>query len=139
MQLYTIARDSIGVCSKMDDPGDFSRYMSQYLTRIVLLAAFCILRIRKSSLGGLLPRNDAEETFFHAVNIVKKRSVQDNDLDSRSAQMLTQLWSSEKVFRDGEVRTGLQLDLRGRSVSFPSSQRPGVSDTNLLKVYERGL
>lgn len=124
MQLYIIARDSINCCSRLDGAEDFSTYMSQYFMRMILLAAFCILRINKSAVGDQLPRDEAEEAFFKAVEISKKRSVLDNDLDSRSAKMLTQLWSSERIFRDDSgVRTGLQLDLRGRLVSFQLSQK----------------
>jgi hypothetical protein len=59
-----------------------------------------------------------ESMFFEAIRISKKHSIQNNDLDSRNASILTQLWSSGRIFKFKDKSTdGLRLLLRGRLVS----------------------
>lgn len=79
----------------------------------------CILRIHRSNMRTQINADFGEEMFFEAIRMSKKRSIQNNDLDARTAVIFTQLWSSTRLFkfRDGEI-DGLKLLLRGRLVSF---------------------
>lgn len=118
IQLYLVACDCIRYATRLDAAQDFAQSMNQYFMRMIFLAAFCILRISKSDCVRQITDREAEETYFMAVAISKKRSVEDNDMDAKGAKILTQLWSSETVFRgEGGHRSGLRLDLRERLVS----------------------
>jgi hypothetical protein len=62
--------------------------------------------------------------FFEFIRMSKKRSIQNNDLDTRTATVLTQLWSSTRVFKFKDGSTdGLRLFLRGRLVSVKLSTK----------------
>ena len=119
-QVYAIAGDVIE-CSVMlgRSTKDSSCYLPHYFWRMVLLAAYCILRICKSPLKAKLDMKEAETTFFNAVDILKKHSAQNNDLEAISGVMLTQLWSSQRAFvRNGGEQNGLHLDIKSRLVGL---------------------
>jgi hypothetical protein len=74
--------------------------------------------VHRSTLDGALDASRGERVLFEAIRIARKRSLRNNDLDARTASILSQLWSSSKLFRynDGTI-DGLRLLLRGRLVS----------------------
>jgi transcriptional regulatory protein LEU3 len=91
--------------------------MTNYFARMLILAAYCILRITRSYLSEKFNFQSGEDMFFKAIAMSKKRSIQNNDLDSLSGTMLTQLWSSNRIFkRQDGTACSLQLSLRVRLV-----------------------
>lgn len=111
--------------------------MDQYSARMLILAAYCILRIFKSHLRERFDLSMAEEMFFKAIAMSKKRSIQNNDLDAINAKMLTQLWSSNTIFSRTDAPTNsLQIDLRGRLVSLSLGNSIYLT---LIAVHERRL
>ncbi|KAI9655544.1 MAG: hypothetical protein M1821_005337 [Bathelium mastoideum] len=115
LQVFTISCQLIDLYASLDASEDWASYCTHYFARMMLLAAYCILRIHKSELRISIDLRRGETSFFKAINLAKKRSTQSNDLDSRSALILTQLWNSHRAFRrkDGTLN-GLHLHLRSR-------------------------
>ncbi|PVH74739.1 hypothetical protein DL98DRAFT_20917 [Cadophora sp. DSE1049] len=105
IELYTLARSVLDHATLLDTTQDFSLYCSQYSIRMTLLAAFVILKISRSHLAHRVDLRGGESSYFSAIHLSKKRSLQNGDLDSRCALILTQLWSSNSIFRrrDGTV------------------------------------
>lgn len=118
IQLYTIACNLIDISSSLDDSEGFALPSTQFYMRMAMLAAMCILRISRSEIGNLVDVQHGEAAYFRAINFTKKRSTETNDLDSRNCTILTQLWTSNTVFRASDgVLKGDQLQLRSRLVS----------------------
>lgn len=119
IQLYTIACSVISLSAEHDKSNDFAPHCTQYYMRMIVLAAMSILRILRSLLKDHVDIQLGEAAFFKAIAMSKKRSAENNDLDSRNATILTQLWASNTVFyaNDGTLR-GDQLRLRSRLVSL---------------------
>lgn len=117
VQAYFIACSLLQTASRLDKEEDFANYNTVLQDRAIAFSAMCILRIRKSSLHNQIDLQLGEAMFFEAIRLHRKRSIQNNDLDARSALILTQLWSSTQAFRfkDGSIN-GLRLLLRGRLV-----------------------
>ena len=133
MQLYAIACEVIKIASNLDSSQDFASHMSHHSARMVMFAAYCILRIFRSHLSQRLDLEHAEEHFFLAISISKKRSVQDNDLDGLNSIMLTKLWSSNNLFcRPNSNSNSLQLDVRRRLVC----EIPGPCLMNVQSLTE---
>lgn len=87
-----------------------------YLSRTLLLAAFTILKISRSEqLAAFLDLDRGEAAYFAIINMFKGMSLENDDLASRSATILAQLWRSQKIFRrpDGTL-DGLSLRIRSR-------------------------
>ena len=118
LSIYATALDLIHHLGAVlvDDP-DSAKYLTRYEWRLVVVAAYTILRIVKSPIKDLLDVQDAERAIFSAIYILKQRSVQTDDLEAINALMLLQLWSSKKVYvREGK-QDGLVVALRHRSAS----------------------
>lgn len=111
-----------------DDP-DSAKYLTRYEWRQVVAAAYTIVRIVKSPIKDLLDVQAAETAVFSAINFLKQRSVQTDDLEAISALMLLQLWSSKKVYvREGK-QDGLVVTVRHRSVSSNASSSTPLTAT----------
>jgi hypothetical protein len=57
---------------------------------------------------------NAKEAFFLGVNIMKRLSSENNDGPTRIAQILTQLWNSEKAFKNPDGTEHMALRIRTR-------------------------
>ncbi|QPC62794.1 hypothetical protein HYE67_005025 [Fusarium culmorum] len=114
----------LDVVSRLDATQDFSFYASNSYTRMALLAAFCILSIVRSPLREQIDLRDAEQSIFKAISFVKRRSIQNGDLDERYGTILSQLWSnSSNSLNMAAPNYGLDLKIRSRlfmSVVFDS-------------------
>jgi len=82
------------------------------------LASFTILRLLKASTAQYMDEN-AKEAFFLGVNVMKRLSIETNDGPSRMAQMLTQLWNSEKAFKNADGSEHTMLRIRTRLAMSP--------------------
>jgi hypothetical protein len=82
------------------------------------LSSFVILRLLKASTASYLDDN-AKDTFFLGVNIMKRLSAESNDMPSRLTMMLTQLWNSEKAFKDADGSECTALRIRTRLAMGP--------------------
>lgn len=115
--LLNVCTEVLDLAMKLDTTQSFAWYSTNYYLRMVLLAAFCILRIMRSRLRTVIDINAAEQSLFKAINFVRNRSTESYDLDARYGIILKQLYSSQAAFKreDGEV-DGLHLDIRSRLV-----------------------
>ena len=97
-------------------------YFSFAMDRSITLAGFVILKLVRSSLAPHLDLAAGEKAFFQAVQFLKSVSLQQGDIYVRTALIMSDLWSSNKVFRkkNGQVESlGLRLRTRlGMSVSY---------------------
>jgi hypothetical protein len=113
-RLYTSACVVLRHIDRMDNSGSIklsgATFFFFYATT---LASFTILRLLKASTAQYMDEN-AKEAFFLGVNVMKRLSIETNDGPSRMAQMLTQLWNSEKAFKnaDGSEHTVLRIRTR---------------------------
>jgi len=92
------------------------------MDRSVTLAGFVILKLVRSSLAPHLDLAAGEKAFFQAVQFLNSVSLQPGDIYVRTAHIMKDLWSSNKVFRkkNGQIESlGLRLRTRlGMSVSY---------------------
>ena len=81
----------------------------------MILAAFIILKISRSYLAGRVDLGSGEKAYFAAIVSLREFSLQNDDLYARGAMILTQLWTSSRVFRrpDGVI-DALTLRIRTR-------------------------
>lgn len=128
VQLYALCCDVLGMVHDLDVAEDFALYSTQTLHKMVIIASHSILKITRSELRTQVDLEHGERAYFKAIKFSRKRSVETNDLDSRSAIILTQLWSSDYIFRkkDGTL-IGDRLRMRSRLVSVEC----------LLEVYDQ--
>jgi transcriptional regulatory protein LEU3 len=97
-------------------------YFSFAMDRSITLAGFVILKLVRSSIAPNLDLAAGEKAYFQAVQFLKSVSLQQGDIYVRTALIMNDLWSSNKVFRkkNGQIESlGLRLRTRlGMSVSY---------------------
>jgi transcriptional regulatory protein LEU3 len=114
-RLHHVACAVIETIVHYDQAGDLAGMATSYVQKMMVLAALTILRIAKSHLSQAVDAGRSRESYFESIRLAGKMSVQNTDLASRVAGILTQLWSSKKVFRqpDGSIDS-LTLQCRNR-------------------------
>lgn len=117
--LYSISLDLIETYSALDTSSGFACYATFYSGRSLILAAFVILKLLRAVDSPDVDRVRGESCYFRAVQLLQRRAVNFPDLDTKAADILTDLWSSQNAFcgADGVIN-GLKLRIRSRLVSF---------------------
>ncbi len=120
----------------LDAANDFALYSTQWLHRMLCLAAHIIIRITFSEVRTHVDLEHGERAFFKAIKFTRKRSVENNDLDSRAALILTQLWANNSSFRkkDGAL-IGDRMRLRSRLVSASVRRTLRTISENLMTSF----
>ena len=120
IELYHLACSWIEQASDMDRTNDWAMYSSEPYFRTITLIAGIILRVCHShQLKYKIDLRLGERSYFTAVKLLKKRSLQPNDVNSHTATILSGLWHSDYCFRrqDGAYNS-LVVRIRGRGVRF---------------------
>lgn len=91
----------------------FLSYAPKHFAYHALLAATTLLRLLKSPFAGYLDKG-AEATFFQAINFEKRLSRHVNDIGSKAAQVLSQLWNSKTALRSLDGTNLAPLRVRSR-------------------------
>ena len=116
-KLYGAACAVIEDLVQLDDTHDYCLYAPHCAVWTIPVAAFSILRLLRSNLGQQLDSRRGEQAYFAAIHIYRKRSVQNDDLYARGGVIMTQLWSSDTIFRRKDGRSdSLRLRTRSRLV-----------------------
>ncbi|KAF2867682.1 hypothetical protein BDV95DRAFT_502468 [Massariosphaeria phaeospora] len=122
IRLFWLCVSTIQTTNNMVQQMKLATICLSFIDRTLTLAAFCLLKLHRSPLAQHLDLAAGEQAYFTAVHLSKIMSLQDNDLRARTAGIMTNLWSSAKVFRsrDGTIDSlGLRLRTRlSMSISF---------------------
>lgn len=119
VQLYTLSCNVLDMIHEFDLVNEFILYSTHWLYMMVLMAAMSILRITRSELRTHVDPAHGENAYFKAIKFCKKRSAENNDLDSRGTIILSQLWANDGMFRKNDgTMVGDRLRLRSRLVSL---------------------
>ncbi|KIX10087.1 uncharacterized protein Z518_01168 [Rhinocladiella mackenziei CBS 650.93] len=114
VQLYIVACTVIEAIVKMDGTEDVAGSSTAYIQKMLLLAAFVILRITRSHLAPTLDLERGRKAYFALIFYCRRVSLQDSDLSSRAGVILTQLWTSKNAFENSDGTVDC-LTLRCRS------------------------
>ncbi|KFY91885.1 hypothetical protein V500_04417 [Pseudogymnoascus sp. VKM F-4518 (FW-2643)] len=116
IELYHVACAFVNHIVTRDQQSDYALYLSEQYYRTLTLAAATILKLcRSTELSSKLDLLLGEQSYFAAIQILKKRTLKNNDLNARMAAMLLQLWQSKRVFlqEDGSIDS-LCVKIRSR-------------------------
>jgi len=80
----------------------------------LMMSCQVLLRLVKTSFSRYIDVERAKTALFTGINLSKRMSVVNNDLLSRNAVYLTQLWNSNRVFKrpDGSEMGALRIRSR---------------------------
>lgn len=117
LRLYTVACGFIQDMTAQDEGDHRNELCTTFVERTITLAAISILKIHRSELAPFVDLDAGEKTYFSAILLVRKASIENDDLGARAASILSQLWTSQKAFRrrpDGRGGKGLETKIRSR-------------------------
>jgi transcriptional regulatory protein LEU3 len=118
VDVYGIAIRLIEKFSALDESINLGSYSTFYLVRTLGLAAFVILRLYRSPVELVIDRERGERCYFAAIQLLRRRTVEEWDLESKLATILTELWSSSLIFRSSQgIVDSLLVRVRSRLVS----------------------
>jgi hypothetical protein len=124
IEVYCLACSFVEFIQARDRQDNYALYLSEQYYRTLLLAAITILReCRSPELKSTIDCRLGEQAYFAAIQILKKRVLKNNDLNAQMATILSQLWQSQRVFRqqDGSYDS-LNVRVRSRGVRRKSFQ-----------------
>ena len=119
IEVYNLACQWTDQASEHDRQSDWALYSSESYFRHIILVAAVILRITKSTqLKSCIDVHRGERAYFAAIKLLKRRSLQSCDVNSKMANMFSQLWHNACCFKtpDGSSDS-LDVRTRGRGVS----------------------
>jgi transcriptional regulatory protein LEU3 len=120
--LYSLCVLTLKTASTLAQNTNFLAVCPSFIERTLTLTGFAILKIARSPLAPHLDLPAGEQAYLSAIHLSKSMSLQNNDLGTRTSAIMSNLWSSTKVFKRKDGHTeALALRLRTRlsmSVSF---------------------
>jgi transcriptional regulatory protein LEU3 len=69
------------------------------------LAAFTLLKLSRCPIAHSLDLARGKSAYFTAISIFRKSAIDGEDIFSRSAKILTQLWTSKQIFKKPDGTT----------------------------------
>jgi hypothetical protein len=99
VQLYTLACNFFEDIMNQDTSTRVVELCMMFVERTVMLAAISILKIYRSKLAPFIDLNAGERAYFSAIRFLRQTSLENDDLGARGVSILSQLWTSQNVFR----------------------------------------
>lgn len=120
VQLDITSCETINLMHNLDASSALISSSTFYLFHSLLLAATNLLRL----LRGLSPQTQqdykrGEATFFLAVTLMTRMSIANDDLPGRCTNMLSRLWTSQKLFRRADGSLAPEIRIRTRLAMSP--------------------
>jgi transcriptional regulatory protein LEU3 len=118
LKAYNTALALILKVQDADTTSNLMAYAPDNFYRVLSLAAIVLLKIINSSYWKYVDLNNGKHAFNSALSLIRRSSVEDNDLPARSSKILAQLWSIQSQHnRKMEEKPSLKLKTRsGASV-----------------------
>ena len=146
-KLKSILRAGIAACEVIEHiwhyqshHNGFVPHMSHYIGRMLMMAAFTLMRTMRSASKDMFQPARSETAFNRAIAMAKAFAVQKEDLSDVAVRMIEQLRGSTKAFiQEDGTNTALELKLRGRlfmSVVFDCFWWWRAEFDNLSKVKQ---
>ncbi|KAB5560325.1 hypothetical protein GE09DRAFT_962033 [Coniochaeta sp. 2T2.1] len=105
VQLYTTACNFLEDATNQHLTTRLAELCTMFVERTVMLAALSVFKIYRSNLAPYIDVNAGEKAFFSAIRFCRQASLENDDLGARGVSILSQLWTSQNVFRrpNGQV------------------------------------
>ena len=114
MEIYKVACTIMTLLHKCDSTMHLISVCPDHLHAAVMVAGCVILRILKSEFAQYVDAKDGKAVLLDCINVLKLMSCANNDMPARYSQILAQLWTSDKVFKNPDGSPCLNLRTRSR-------------------------
>jgi transcriptional regulatory protein LEU3 len=112
LRAFSLAIGMVHKFAAVAERPNFTEYAPQVFFQIASLGAMLILKITYSNYSAYIDCEEGERMFHVATQLVRRMSLEDNDLPGRMSKILTQLWSAYALV--GAINEEPTLKLRTR-------------------------
>ncbi|KND91327.1 Regulatory protein LEU3 [Tolypocladium ophioglossoides CBS 100239] len=102
--------------------GTILKHATNYVQQMLVAAAFTLLKLMRSFFCKTIDFDRGRSLFHHSIRAIRATSVVNNDLQSRLAELMVQMWQ------------GGRLDSRSHAYSHDEDSSIPVDDSLQLKV-----
>lgn len=110
--LYETVCSVIDEIKRLQDTIGLASYCTHYIYAMLALSAFTLLKLVKIITDDISPyRAKGKLCYFQAIALCKQVSVENNDLASKTSEILSLLWLSD-IFANPEISWPLRIRSR---------------------------
>jgi transcriptional regulatory protein LEU3 len=92
LKAYAAAVTLITNAADADEKWNFILFASSGFTQVIVVAAMALMKVVNSSFSRYIDIEDGKHAFNTAISLIRKSSVEDNDLPGRVSKIIAQLW-----------------------------------------------
>lgn len=119
LKAYSTALSLINMTQNATDMFGFMLYSPSHFAHELLLGAVIVLKVLYSKFSTFVDFAEGKRAFNYAVSLLRKASIEDNDLNGRSSKILAQLWGAYNAHAS-RAKTTHEPSLRLRTRSSAS-------------------
>lgn len=112
LRAFDLAVGLISKLENLDGSSDLMKYCPGPHLRTTCLAALFILRLLNSNYSQLLDVECGRHAFNTALGLLRRSSLEDNDLPARGSKILAQLWHGQNHSSQKSEEPRLKLRTR---------------------------
>ena len=97
--------------------GDLYQYSTNYILQIMLVCAFTLLKLLNSFFAAFIDQDEGRKVLTRTIRAIREISIPPNDLPSRLAEVLSQLWKGSTAASKNPalaLENSLQLKVKCR-------------------------
>jgi len=114
VQLFAAAASVMDEVVSLDRRCGIATYCPDFVFAAVFLSAITVVKLLKSPVLDYVDANTGTGIVFAAIDLCKRISVRNNDVPAKVVARLSQLWSSDKLYRNPDGTTRWPLQVRDR-------------------------
>ncbi|KAJ5894890.1 hypothetical protein N7495_006581 [Penicillium taxi] len=107
-----MSKDLLNKLQQLDTTSNFMKHCPSEYFRTVFLAAVFILHLADSSFSSILDVEGGKIAFNTALLLMRRTSLEDNDMPGRISKILAQLWSLQGSSEQSKQEPHLKLKTR---------------------------
>lgn len=104
-KMHDLSCSAVELLDGLERSENFSDHAPLAALKYLSLASFTLLKLSRCHIATSLDLSRGKTAYFTAISLARKSAVESEDIIARLAKILTQLWTSKKVFRksDGSI------------------------------------
>lgn len=104
-KMHQLACSAVEILDRLDRAHSWAEVAPSAALKYLTLAAFALLKLSRCHMREQLDIDRGRNAYFTAISLFKKAAIEAEDMIARLARILTQLWTSKKIFKTADGTT----------------------------------
>lgn len=97
-KMHHLACSAVEILDSLDRSQSWAEDAPCTAIKYLMVAGFTLLKLSRCHMREQLDLTRGQTAYFTAISLTKKAAIEPEDMIARCARILTQLWTSKKVF-----------------------------------------